>query len=64
MSDTTDRLHLTDGTVLEPNAVVRSDDGAWVSCVYEDRRETYPVRRVDCIVSEFDPAAYEVADSE
>jgi len=54
MSDALPRVELESGEVLEPQAVVRSECGQWVSCIYEHRVERRPARQVAVIRERLD----------
>jgi len=54
MSDALPRVELADGTVLDPEAVVRSECGRWVSCIYETRVERRPTQQVAVIRERLD----------
>jgi len=54
MSDALPRVELESGEVLEPQAVVRSECGQWVSCIYEHRVERRPAREVAVIRERLD----------
>jgi len=49
MSDGLPRVELENGEVLRPDAVVRSECGQWVSCIYDTRVERRPARTITTI---------------